>query len=413
MVVHLYTRARSFGALPLFKGFVRPPVAVQNDYRKAGIKVGFSAGRLLADYPSVKYDALLDRLIAFKEIKPFAEVFVDPAGRIKDIDFRELSPKFLVEQIRGKALDLTKLTVKHSNFLRREDLSVGQPGWPGSLSLRPLLSLFLPVTNVPTPAPTSSTNERREEPYSPTQYSETSAIFYSRQFSTEYNGNPARNLARLWWKIYPEASNVVAAEYGTTIPEDEMKDHVLYVSHVLFDRVGEMLTGFASIDEYSDYRNPKGEKDKLIYYSGIQIRPEYRGGRTAYLTFLAMKKIFASFGLFKLLFGRTPLVMRLQSQSIFELTRPYIKTKQEAAEFTDEDWAAINFVARKKGWTFEAGTNITRGVYSKLMAKNQADRLPDLDDLDGKVCIGYASVWTLLRLYYAYKVRGKTGYNGP
>jgi hypothetical protein len=197
------------------------------------------------------------------------------------------------------------------------------------------------------------------------------------------------------------------------MPEDEMRDHVLYVSHVLFDRVGELLTGFASIDEYSDYENPKGEKDKLIYYSGIQIMPEYRGGRTAYLTFLAMKKIFANIGIAKLLFGRIPLVMRVQSRSTFELTRPYIKTKQDAAEFSAEDWAAIGHVAKRKGWQFKDGTNITLGVYSKLMAKNQADRLPGLGDLDGKVCVGYANIWTLARLFYAYKFRGKTGYNGP
>jgi len=247
--------------------------------------------------------------------------------------------------------------------------------------------------------------EESQKPFSPVQYFGGSTMYRSGRYTTEYNENPAKNYARIWGKVLKDLDGVVEDVLGEPLPRKEMEDHALYVNHSFMDRVGEEVTGFATSDEHSDYINARGKHGRLIYYAGIMVKKAHRGGRTAYLTFRMMLKIFKNLGLIKLLFGRTPLVYRTQDRRIHKLGMRYYSAKSDPKDFTEEDWQAIRFAAKKYGWKLEEGTNVCRRVYNRRLADKDKYLLPGLGELDASVCVGNASCRSPLMLLWDVFVR--------
>lgn len=250
--------------------------------------------------------------------------------------------------------------------------------------------------------------------FSTVQYHGGSSLYRSGSgFVTEYNDNPAKNYVKVWETVLRDSNKVAKDVLGVELPEQEMKEHRLYASHSFTDRIGTEVTGFADSNEYSDYRNAKGTIGRLIYYAGIMVKREHRGGRAAYLTYKMMFKIFNNLGWLKLLlYGKIPLVFRTQDSRIFSIGNRYFTAKHDPSTFNQEDWNAVQFVAGQNEWKLEDETNITRKVYHKKMVDKDKCLLPGLGETDGKVCVGYVSRRSVIRLLWDVWVKKKFNFNG-
>jgi hypothetical protein len=255
-------------------------------------------------------------------------------------------------------------------------------------------------------------SEETQRPFSPIQYFGGSTMYRSGRYTTEYNSNPAKNYARIRNEVLRDYDGVVEDVLGERLPRREMEEHTLYVNHSFTDRDREEVTGFATADEHSDYINTHGRLGRLIYYAGIMVKKAHRGGRTAYLTFKMMLKIFKNLGLIKLLFGRTPLIYRTQDRRIHKLGIRYYSAKSDPKDFTEKDWNAIRFAAKKYGWKLEEGTNICRRAYNKRLVDKPEQLLPGLGELDASVCVGSASCRSPLVLLWDVFVKKRVQFNG-
>jgi len=360
----------------------------------------FKAAGLVADRSSVRNDLQQSkgsgRTLFIKLISRFgAEAVVqihNRVGKEEDNVPRELLPADEREALRIKE----QLREYFQTIVRAIEVVRGR-----QLKARPML-----------PMGKEGEGEESQKLFSPTQYFGGSAMYRSGRYTTEYNDNPAKNYARIRGKVLGDLDGIVADVLGEPLPRKEMEDHALYVNHSFTDRVGEEVTGFATSDEHSDYINARGKHGRLIYYAGIMVKKAHRGGRTAYLTFRMMLKIFKNLGLAKLLFGRTPLVYRTQDRRIHKLGIRYYSAKSDPREFTEEDWNAVRFTARKYGWELVEGTNICRQVYNKRLVDKPEQLLPGLGELDASVCVGNASCRSPLMLLWDVFVKKRVQFNG-
>jgi hypothetical protein len=252
--------------------------------------------------------------------------------------------------------------------------------------------------------------ENGEKPFSQSQYHGGSKIYRSGPFATEYTTRAAKVLRRIN-RVFEDCQEVVANVTGQDMSRQELEDH-LYVEHMFFDHHGGGLAGFAGAEDYTDYIDSRGKIGRLIYYAGIMIRKEFRGGRFAAITHRMMMGIFQGLGWFRLLWKRTPLVYRTQDERIHRLGIRYFQAKKSSEEFNKEDWQAIRFVAEKQKWQMEENTNICRACYSRRMADNAKYIMPGLGEEDGKVCIGYATATSLLKLLWDTYIIKRVKFNG-
>lgn len=249
-------------------------------------------------------------------------------------------------------------------------------------------------------------------PHSESQYHGGSKMFVSGPFTTEYTDEPAKNFARIWEKVRHDYNDVIEDIYGERLGDEEMRAHALLVRHSFTDRVGDEVTGFATSDVHTDYVNARGKTGRLIYYAGIMVKNKYRGGRTAYLTFMMMMRLFKGLGAFQLLTHKTPLTFMTQDKRIFGLGKRYFKARQDADAFSKEDWAAIGFTSEQYGRTLEDGTNICRNYYTRRMASKPEYVMDGLGELDGKICVGYVTARSLMTLLWDVYVKKTVPLNG-
>jgi hypothetical protein len=169
--------------------------------------------------------------------------------------------------------------------------------------------------------------------------------------------------------------------------------------------MGKEVTGFATLDEHTDYVDHKGRVRRLIYFAGIMVKKKYRGGRAAYLSFRIVLEVFKSLKWKIFLFGKVPVVFRTQDRRIVKLGERYGSAKSDPSNFTEEDWKAVRFVAEKYGWKLEEGKNICRGVYHTRLADKEEYLLPGLGEKDAKVCVCYISWRSLMMALWDVFVR--------
>ncbi|MCU0640639.1 MAG: hypothetical protein MUC35_00940 [Candidatus Margulisbacteria bacterium] len=129
--------------MPVFRPNVRPLSLVRQDLFTLGIRrIGLADIRSLTQLPDKKYDALIDKLRAAIKETAFDELLIDPAPKLLDIPFDRVPLSFLRENIRGMALDLTKLRRKWLAYSRRQS-------WPVTPEFKPQRPQEVPIAPAP------------------------------------------------------------------------------------------------------------------------------------------------------------------------------------------------------------------------------------------------------------------------
>ncbi|MDD5382588.1 MAG: hypothetical protein PHH60_02920 [Candidatus Margulisbacteria bacterium] len=98
---------------------IRPLKIVEQDFLRLGVEPGFTAKRFLTRYPEDQYQALYKRLHSLKQTTKFKELLVDPHYLVANVNHEDLSDGFLLEQIDGFTLNLTRLHNKQIFFMKR------------------------------------------------------------------------------------------------------------------------------------------------------------------------------------------------------------------------------------------------------------------------------------------------------